>query len=84
MNRTFAPMMTALAGSAVAAGIMVGGLAAASPAQAQMNTGQTQNCTTSTGVGAAKSSVPSPMTRAGQISAAVPSAASAPTSCVGH
>ena len=84
MNRTFTRMMTALTGPALAAGILAAGLVTSAPAQAQMSSGQTQNCTTSTGVGADKSAASNRLTRAGQINAATPSAASAPTSCVGH
>ena len=87
MNRNLTRIVTALTGPAVAAGILAAGLAASTPAQAQaqaqVSSGQTQTCVTSTGVGAAKSGAPNGLTRAGQLSASAPSAASAPKSCIG-
>lgn len=83
MNRNLTRIVTALTGPAVAVGILAAGLAASTPAQAQVSSGQTQTCITSNGVGAAKSGAPNGLTRAGQLSASAPSAASAPKSCVG-
>ena len=84
MNRNFTRLMTALTGPALAAGILTAGLAAATPAHAQMSNGQTQRCITSTVGGVAKSGAPNVLTRAGQLNASASSAAAAPTSCVGH
>ena len=84
MNRTFTRMVTTLTSPALAIGILAAGIAGASPAQAKVVGSQTQNCTTSTGVGAAKAGAPDPMTRAGQLNVSAPSAASAPTSCISH
>ena len=83
MNRNLTRIVTALTGPALAVGILTAGLAASTPAQAQASSGQTLTCITSTGVGAAKSGAPNALTRAGQLSASAPSAASAPKSCVG-
>lgn len=77
-------MVTTLTGPALAIGILAAAIAGASPAQAKAVAGQTQNCTTSTGIGAAKAGAPDPMTRAGQLNVSAPSAASAPTSCISH
>lgn len=84
MNRTFTRMVSTLTGPALAAGILAAGIAGAGAAQAQVVGNQTQNCTTSSGVGAAKAGAPDPMTRAGQLNVSAPSAASAPTSCISH
>lgn len=84
MSRNFIRIVTALTGPALAVGILAGSITAATSAQAQMSNGQARTCTTSVGVGAARSGAPSPMTRAGKLNAAAPSAASAPTSCIGH
>jgi hypothetical protein len=84
MNRNFIRMVTALTGPVLAIGIVTAGLAASPSAQAQVSNSQTQNCITSTGVSDAKSGAPNTLTRAGQLSASAPGAASAPTSCVGH
>jgi hypothetical protein len=83
MSRNFTRMLTALTGPALAAGILAAGLVGSAPAQAQVSSSQTQTCVTSTGAGAAKSGAPNGLTRAGQLSASAPSAASAPKSCVG-
>lgn len=86
MNRTLTRIASILAGPAVGAGILIAGLSVASPAQAQgpaQSGGQTQSCTTSTGVGS-RNGAPAALTRVGQLAASAPSAPAAPTSCVGH
>ncbi len=88
MNRTFTRISARLAAPAVGIGLLAGatGIFAFAAPQAMANTsaGMTQTCTTSTGVGAPKAGAPTMMTRAGQIAASAPSAASAPASCSGH
>jgi hypothetical protein len=86
MNRTVTRFASFLAAPAIGAGILIAGLSVAGPAQAQgpaQNGGQTQSCTTSTGVGG-RNGASAGLTRAGQLAASAPSAPEAPTSCVGH
>lgn len=86
MNRAFTRIATILAGPVIGAGILAAGLSAAGPAQAQgpmPDNGQTQSCTTSTGVGS-RNGAPAALTRVGQLAASTASEPMAPTSCVGH
>ncbi len=84
MNGIINRIAATLTGSAIAAGILAAAVAApAQAAPADMNT-KSQSCTTSTGIGAAKAGAPSLMTRAGQVAASAPVAATAPSSCFGH
>jgi hypothetical protein len=85
MNSSFARRIaTALAGPAVAAGILTGGIALSASAQAQPNAGNA--CTTS-GVPAAtpNPNTLNPLTRAAQVKAVSPAQMqSGAVSCLGH
>ena len=85
MNRSFARrIVTALAGPAVAAGILTGGIALSASAQAQPIAGNT--CTTSSApVNMSNPNTLSPLTRAAQVQAISPAQMqSAAVSCLGH
>ena len=87
MNSSFTRrIVTALAGPAVAAGILVGGLAFGAPAQAQVSSGASSaTCVTAPVSGTAPDML-NPLTRAAQVatydSATQPTAAA--RSCIGH
>jgi len=85
MNRSFARrIVTALAGPAVAAGILTGGIALSASAQAQPIAGNT--CMTSSApVNMPNPNTLSPLTRAAQVKAISPAQMqSAAVSCLGH
>lgn len=88
MNATLARIAAKAAAPAIGIGLLAGatGVFALAAPQASANpaSGMTQTCTTSTGVGSVKAGAPTMMTRAGQIAASAPSAATAPVSCSGH
>ena len=89
MNATLARIAAKAVAPAVGIGLLAGATAtfALTAPQASANPASAtseQSCTTSTGVGTARAGAPTMMTRAGQIAASTPSAASAPVSCSGH
>jgi hypothetical protein len=86
MNTTITRrIVTALTGSALAAGIMAGGVALGAPAQAQAGTGTAATCVTAPVSGMAPSTL-NPLTRAAQVAAfeAPSQPVAVASSCIGH
>jgi hypothetical protein len=78
-------IVNALTGSALAAGIMAGGIALGAPAQAQPGTGSAATCVTAPVSGSAANTL-NPLTRAAQVAAydAPGQPTAAASSCIGH
>lgn len=78
-------IVTALTGSAFAAGIMAGGLALGAPAQAQPSTGSAATCVTAPVSGMTPTKL-NPLTRAAQVAAydAPSQPIAVASSCIGH
>jgi hypothetical protein len=78
-------IVTALTGSALAAGTMAGGVALGAPAQAQAGTGSAATCVTAPVSGRAPTML-NPLTRAAQVAAydAPSQPVAVATSCIGH
>ena len=78
-------IVTALTGSAIAAGIMAGGVALGAPAQALAGTGSAATCVTAPSSGMPPNML-NALTRAAQVAAydAPSQPVSVATSCIGH
>lgn len=85
MNTITRRIITTLAGPAIAAGVLAGGIALGAPAQAAAPAGQNSTCVTSFVPGPTPDTL-SPLTRAAQVNAVehISRVFSPPTSCVGH
>lgn len=78
-------IVTALTGSAIAAGIMAGGVALGAPAQAQAGNNSAATCVTAPVSGMAPNML-NPLTRAAQVAAydAPSQPVAVASSCIGH
>lgn len=85
MNTITRRIITTLAGPAITAGVIAGGIALGAPAQASTQVGQNPTCVTTIVPGPTPDTL-SPLTRAAQVNAAehISRVFSPPTSCIGH